>query len=348
MNLKKVCICGHFGFGEDLLNGQTIKTKIVAAELDRELGAEQVCKIDTHGGAKAVLRLPFQLFGAMRGFRNIIILPAHNGLRVIAPILSLYRRIFQDRKLHYIVIGGWLPSFLQDKPALQEQLKRFDALYVETNTMRGALEAMGFANVVVMPNCKELVPVAESELATAYAEPYKLCTFSRVMREKGIEDAVEAVKVVNEKFGRTVFTLDIYGQVDAGQTEWFAGLQGSFPEYIRYGGQIPFARSVEVLKDYFALLFPTKFYTEGIPGTIIDAYAAGVPVISTRWESFADMIEDGRSGIGYAFGENEELISCLCGLQASPERIINMKHYCLEKAEGYRPENVLQTLIQRL
>ena len=41
-------------------------------------------------------------------------------------------------------------------------------------------------------------------------KPLPLCTFSRVMKEKGIEDAVYAVRTVNEHFGRTVYTLDIY------------------------------------------------------------------------------------------------------------------------------------------
>ena len=49
--MKKVCVIGHFGFGENLLNGQTIKTKIVTKELDKQFGADQVVKIDTHGGA---------------------------------------------------------------------------------------------------------------------------------------------------------------------------------------------------------------------------------------------------------------------------------------------------------
>lgn len=41
-------------------------------------------------------------------------------------------------------------------------------------------------------------------------EPLRLCTFSRVMKEKGIEDAVNAVEAVNEYFGRLVYTLDIW------------------------------------------------------------------------------------------------------------------------------------------
>lgn len=58
------------------------------------------------------------------------------------------------------------------------------------------------------------------------SEPLPLCTFSRVMKEKGIEDAVNAVKSVNKYFGRVVYTLDIYGQVDSNQTGWFDNLRG--------------------------------------------------------------------------------------------------------------------------
>ena len=32
--MKKACVLGHFGFGKELLNGQTVKTKMVADELE--------------------------------------------------------------------------------------------------------------------------------------------------------------------------------------------------------------------------------------------------------------------------------------------------------------------------
>jgi glycosyltransferase involved in cell wall biosynthesis len=206
------------------------------------------------------------------------------------------------------VIGGWLPEFLQKRKFLANILKKFDGIYVETNTMRTALEAQGFTNVFVMPNCKNLQILSEDELVYSDGAPLKLCTFSRVVREKGIEDAINAVRAVNETIGKTVYTLDIYGQVDATQTEWFDELQKSFPEYVSYKGCVDANKSVEVLKYYFALLFPTHYYTEGIPGTIIDAYAAGVPVISARWESFADIIDEKLTGIGYDFGNKQDLI----------------------------------------
>ena len=64
--MKKVCIMGHFGFGEEMLNGQTVKTKIVTTELERQLGADQVMKIDTHGGARILPKVVFQLLQAFR------------------------------------------------------------------------------------------------------------------------------------------------------------------------------------------------------------------------------------------------------------------------------------------
>ena len=54
--LKKVAVIGHFAFGKDLLNGQTVKTKILADELEKQFGEGEITRYDTHGGAVATLR----------------------------------------------------------------------------------------------------------------------------------------------------------------------------------------------------------------------------------------------------------------------------------------------------
>ena len=347
MALKKVCIIGHFGFGKNLLNGQTVKAKILAAELKRALGEDQVMLADTHGGAKALLKLPGQTLRAMRGCENVVILPAHRGLRIVTPLLRFWH-LFYKRRLHYAVIGGWLAGFLDGKKSLEKQLKKFTGIYAETKTMKAALEKRGFTNVHVMPNCKQLEPLEKEQLAMERSEPYRLCTFSRVMEQKGIADAVAAVRHVNAALGRVAYALDIYGPVDGGQTEWFEALRKEFPEYIRYGGSVPFDESVAVLKDYFALLFPTKYYTEGIPGTVIDAYAAGVPVISARWESFSDLIDEGVTGYGYEFGSLPALEEKLEQAAREPERILKLKENCLAKARDYIPENAVAILLQNM
>ena len=210
--------------------------------------------------------------------------------------------------------------------------------------MKNGLEEMQFHNVYILRNCKPLTPIAEEELAMNVVEPYRLCIFSRIMREKGVEEAVRAVAAANAHYKRTVFFLDIYGQVDDDQVEWFQHLSASFPDEIQYCGVAPFEKSVGIIKPYFALLFPTKFYTEGIPGTIIDAYAAGVPVIASQWENFSDIVNPNVTGIGYPFTQPELLEDILIRIAQEPAQIQSMKKACLKKAQEYLPDYALNTL----
>ena len=343
----RVGIIGRFAFGRNLLNGQTIKTKIVSSALADALGEDNIHRVDTYGSVKALLRLPVQCIIALVKCQNVIMLPAYKGIRVIAPVLAISNLIAR-RKLHYMVIGGWLGSFLDNKPFLSWCLKSFDGVYVETRTMKQQLETQGFENVYVMPNFKNLTLLAESELVYSTKEPYRVCTFSRVMREKGIEEAVEAVKTVNAQCGRIVYTLHIYGQIDEAQIDWFENLQQTFPPEIRYMGTVCPDQSVEVLKDYFALLFPTFYSGEGFAGTIIDSFSAGVPVIASRWLYNEELIQDGVEGALVPARDMEALKNKLIEIGHDPTAWNEKKQFCLGKAQQYRPEIAIQPLLEQL
>lgn len=345
----KLAIIGNIGRQDCAVSdGQTVKTRIVSSELQNQLGREQILVINTYGGINNLLKAPFQCLRAMLKAKNILIFPAHNGIRVYAPILALLSYIFPNKRLHYAVIGGWLPDFIKQRKIIAWALMRFHGIYVETSTMKNAMEHMSYNNIFVMPNCKRLNILNDEELTISDHIPYKLCTFSRVMKEKGIGDAVNAIKLINDKFGKIIYTLDIYGSVDDSQKVWFSELQATFPEYISYKGCVDFDKSVETVKNYFALLFPTQFFTEGIPGTIIDAYAAGVPVIAARWQSFADIIDDGVSGYGYDFYDKNMLISLLQSIASNPKLITNLKQNCIVTSQKYLPKNAIKPLINNL
>lgn len=339
---------GHFAFGFEFFDGQTVKTQIVTEELENQLGKDQVLKLDTHGGWKVLLKSPFQVFRALKNSTNVLIFPAHNGLKVYAPLLWLEKMFFKSRKIHYIVIGGWLSNFLSKRKILSAILRKFDGIYVETSTMKKALEGQGFNNVIIVPNCKKLSVISEAAVSSWSHPPYKLCTFSRVMKEKGIDDIVNAVININNSCNETIYSLDIFGPIDESQTEWFEILQQKFPEYICYKGVVPFAKSVETVKNYFALVFPTRFYTEGVPGTIIDAYAAGVPVISSKWESFNDIVDEGKTGIGYTFADAGALEDVLTKVYKNLACILDMKRNCIEKSMEFLPSTVIGRFIKYL
>lgn len=338
--MGKICVCGAFRLHNGPRGGQEIKTTILAIELEKKYG--KVYRIDTVGLLNHIL-LPLKLLYAIIFKRNIIILPAHNGLIVEAQLLRWYNIIFK-RRLHYVVIGGWLQDVLPSLYYTSKALHHFYGIYVETNTMKEVLNKLGYTNVYLFPNFKDYTIIEKDKIVKHENPPFRLCTFSRVSEMKGIATAVEVIKRINSRRKSSIFTLDIYGPMEECDVDWFSNLQKGFTTEINYKGVLPYDDCVDTLSQYFALLFPTKFYTEGIPGTIMDAYAAGVPVIASRWKSFTDVIDENFTGYGYEFGNIDNLESILEDCSNNPDLINSLRQNCIVKAKSFTPDNVLPIL----
>lgn len=345
--MKKVGICGFFARNTTYSGGQEIKTRSLADFLARNYDIDQVIEVDTLNWKKRPIQLLYQCIRMYTTCENIIFLPAHNGLKVFISLFLLLKSL-KKRKIYYVVVGGWLPQLLSNNANLLNLIRRLDGVFVETETMRTALIQLGLCNVYLMPNGKQLDILDEKKMNTDFPYPRKLCTFSRVLEEKGIEDAIRSVMYINQKYGKVLYELDIYGKVDEKYSSQFLNLEKNFPKYIRYKGVVDYGNSVEVLKKYYLLLFPTKYYTEGIPGTIIDAYAAGVPVLCSKWESYSDIVEENITGFGYEFGMQNQMTDILNRLYIEDIDIVQMKKDCLKKSQKYTCEVAFQTMIQFL
>ena len=175
--MKPVCVCGHFAFGKDKLNGQTIKTKITSQALADAVGEENLMYVDTAGIRCMLMLVPKLLWAAIK-CDNILIFPAHKGLRVIIPILAILRLIFSF-KTHHLVIGGWLANFLAERPSLEKMYaKVVTYIYVETTVLGQALKERGYSQTVLMPNFKNLKILQPQELPVFNPNnPLQVCTF---------------------------------------------------------------------------------------------------------------------------------------------------------------------------
>ena len=345
--MYKVGICGHFGIGKELINGQTDKTKAVYKALVKSIGAENITILDTCGWQKN----PLKMFNGCRKLlsdcENVIMMPARAGFKVFPAVFTAFNTVY-SRKLHYIVVGGWLPDRLRDNRALIPPIRKLDRVYVELEQMKDDLYSLGIKNAVYMPNFRETNALSPNELIHNTTEPYRLCTFSRVMKSKGIEEAVDAVRFVNKKLGRTVYILDIFGKVEPEYAERFSEICGEFEDYINYRGFIESDDSTQELKNCFALLFPTVYEGEGFAGTIVDAFAAGVPVIATDWRYNADIIRHLVDGIVYDTAKPELLGKILLDAAQHPEKLNNMKINCLERAAHFDADEASKTLLKEL
>ena len=347
MKKKKIGICGSFGGMEKTFDGQTVKTKNYTEQIEKILGKENIMSVNTHFWRKTPLKIFFGCVKISASCQCAVIMPAQNGLRIFTPLFYFLKKIFKTR-IYYSVIGGWLPEYIKDKKKIKRRLISFDGIFAETETMRKQLEEEGFDNVSVIPNFKLLTPLTPEQLPSEYSEPYKLCTFSRVMEEKGMVDAARTIVKFNEEKGKDVFLLDIYGMVNESYFKEFKKEIEQLPACIQYKGCADSKDSVAVLSRYFAQVFPTKFYTEGLPGSVIDGFFAGVPVIASGWASCSDIVQDQKNGLIFEFANFDDFYKKLSFIYENPQVLIDMKPFCLSCAEAYMPQRVMGTMLTRM
>ena len=330
-------VCGD---REILTDGQGIKTLELYKSLVQTYGKKDVGKINLHSKNKIFLTL--NIFIAMFKYKNFIVLVSKNGRKTVIPLMVVFNKLFH-KKIYHSLIGSTTHQTLTEN---KKYVKIFNSLagnWSETNTEKKLLEELGLRNVSVIKNFKNLRILKTEELEYSNSEPYPLCTFSRVEELKGIPNIVQAVNRVNECYGRTVLTLDIYGKVMNQYEKEFEDLKKKFGDNIHYKGIVDFDKSVETLKQYYMVVFPTKYYTEGIPGTLVDAFAAGVPVLSAEWESCYDIMTD-KVGVMYSFNNDTALEESLKYIVENPNNINAMKKECLSEAKKYTPNEVIKAI----
>lgn len=342
-SVPRVAIVGHFDDGAPAADGQTVKTRITRDLLRDVCGSENVIAVDTRGWSRRPLALLTECVRAIRATDIVVMLPAQNGLRVFGPLIGRVARMRGSRSV-YSVIGGWLPDYLRGRPCLARCLRGFDDVLVESRAMAGRLTSdLSFGNVRVLYNYKRLPKVRFEDLPAPVCDPYRLVYFARVEREKGVEDAIWAVAEANRRM-RGRYSLDIYGRVREG----YEGVLDSCiaeagDPSIRYRGCVDASESLGAFAGALALLFPTHYPTEGIPGTIVDAFCSATPVIASRWQSWDEMICEGENGLTYELGSRGALLSVLSA-DDLPQRLLSMRANALKAADEYRYETGLRSV----
>ena len=79
---------------------------------------------------------------------------------------------------------------------------------------------------------------------------------------------------------------------------------------IKLMGYTNHSKVMELMKKAKALLFTSVVY-EAFPMTIIEAFSQGLPVISSDIGNGAQLIEDGKTGIKYKYGNKESLLEAI-------------------------------------
>src|SRR5262249_21734529 len=100
---------------------------------------------------------------------------------------------------------------------------------------------------------------------------------------------------------------------------------------IQWLGPLAHARTIEQMKAARILLFPSIWY-EGLPLTIIEAYATGLPVVASNVGAMRTLIAPGRTGLHFAVGDAGDLAMKVNWCWQNAEELLKMSRHA---REGY-------------
>lgn len=339
--MYKIGIWGQYGDGGKIADGQAVRTTIITRELQMRYGKNNVGVVNTNGWRKHFVKLILESFILVAKSKKVAIAPADNGYKVFVPLLLFFNFFFR-RDLFHIVIGGFLPALLKEKPKYLKMENKFAAVFVQTDNILKDLQDIGVKNLHISSNPKRLNTRKLSDLRVWEEKEMKVCVFSRLNKVKGVEEAIEAVKLVNQDLGGRFIKLDLYGLIQPGFENWLNSLIEQNKKIVEYKGIIDFNKTVESLQQYFVLLFPTYYYGEGFPGNVVDAYNTGLPIIATDWLYNKDVIKEGENGILVPIKNVKALADAILKLYNDRQLHYELAKNCLEDSKLYSPDEVLR------
>ncbi|MCL3839189.1 glycosyltransferase family 4 protein [Aeromicrobium sp. zg-Y1362] len=141
----------------------------------------------------------------------------------------------------------------------------------------------------------------------------------RLSERKGTDVALEAIAILRGE-GRNV-ALALCGTAFEGY-EWFERQLRERAELPDLAGAVDFRGYVNptwpTLADSDAVLVPSR--VEPFGNTAVEAMLAERPVIASRTQGLAEIVEDGRTGLQVTPGDAQELAAALRTLADDPER----------------------------
>ncbi|AMC92687.1 hypothetical protein AOC36_01375 [Erysipelothrix larvae] len=343
---RKIFICGNFGYRTNQIDGQTIKTRVLKDEIVNLLGEKNVLFSDT----SYIRKQPIKFFKTMRrnlkDSDNTVFALGKKGLSILLPMFIKWKSKKTERRLNYVVIGGWLPDLLKSSKRLLNYSQGIDGIYVETEQMISRLSGIGVKNAYYLPNFRRSGD--QNKCNETINAPLKAVFFSRVSREKGVEIAVEAIRTFNNN-NETPIILDIYGPIQKGYENDFTNvIQDNVGNNIAYKGVLTQNEITETLSKYDFMVFPTYYEGEGFPGAAIDAFIASLPVLASRWKYNEEVITDQVTGLLFEPNNTQDLISKLSVIANRNDLLLNMKINAFLASEKYDTKTVIPKFLEHI
>lgn len=222
-----------------------------------------------------------------------------------------------------VKISGWWEmdrGFLQPHKTMAALLRRIifcaDRIVAVSQEIRTRLQSLGFPKkrIVAIANGVDTRRFYPSQLPTQQS----LVFVGRLVAEKGLFDLLRAVSLLARDFPD--LRLSLAGEGDErSKLADFAAELGIIGQVVFLGKRTDVA---DVLRE--ASIYVQPSLSEGLPNSLLEAMACGIPVVVTRVGGMPDVVEDTVHGLVVEPGQPEELAAALKRLLSDPERAQRM------------------------
>jgi glycosyltransferase involved in cell wall biosynthesis len=250
-------------------------------------------------------------------------------------IISFLRKFGKSSNIYYWVIGGGFAKRITFGELNIENYKGLAQIIVEDIDIENELRKHGVLEVSTVPNFKPVLSISPCEKKKQNSFLY----LARITPLKGCDIILSAARTLNRRGLK--FTIDFYGFIEKGYP---------FEEYIADIPNVNFKGTLSLKSEedyerlynnYDALLFPTYYPNEGFPGTIIDGYMAGLPVITTQWRYNQHIVEDKKSGWLIPVQDSDSLAVLMEEIISGKYNLDDIGLYNLKKVRQYDVDALL-------
>ena len=229
------------------------------------------------------------------------------GIKYLSPILYFIAKIF---RLKFVVrpFGGDFKDYTErfgkvQKWIFERTTLKVDLLFLQTKKLIQFYQNKKI-KTIQLPTSRD----NPTEVRGNRDFGKRFIYLGFVNKSKGINHLLEAEKKLGDDY-----TIHIYGPIrenyESSQEKRF---QEKFDEQKGiYQGVLQKEKVLETLRKYDVLILPTFYQGEGYPGVIIEAYSLGLPVITTKWKSIPEIVEDRKTGILIEPQSTGELIDAI-------------------------------------
>lgn len=240
-----------------------------------------------------------------------------------------------------IVIGGNAVDSFRTKASVKA-LRKADLVTVETRGLKEQMQnTYALKNVYWMPNYKELELKEADGFSEArfQSEELRFLFLSSMRDVKGVRVLFQAFQQVLEE-GCSA-SLDYYGPIKSDlDPTLLEKINAS--EHINYCGSVENQQVLETMRKYQVFIFPTEYSGEGFPAVLVEAQAAGLPIIASDMNDNPEIITHGRNGWIFEHGRGEQLAERIRYCIQHREELQQISKNNLQDVKQYEASSVLE------